>query len=438
MTSTAASASAQSSAPRSGATWELYSDRQRTVFLLVLFLISTSNYVDRNIIGVLLEPIKAEFGVSDTMLGLLSGLSFAIFYATLGLPIASWADRGDRRLIITISIGVWSLMTALCGLAQNFWQLALVRVGVGAGEAGAIPPAQSLLAEYFATERRAKALGIFMMSGTAGAVIALAAGGWIAQNLGWRAAFIIVGLPGLVLAIAAGVVLKEPRRLPGLARAQERPESMLAAIRTLLAKPAYLNILAAMVLYFLVAYGALVFSISLMIRAHGLSVAQAGGLFGLVSAVSAIVGSIAGGAIADRLAARDIRWLARLPAWGLVAALPFYELAFMAPNAPAMAAAFLLGGVLLTGAVPPMFAALHIVCGSRRRAMAVAVAFFFANLLGLGLGPLIAGSLSDALARGFGATEGLRYSMMTVMLFFLPTSLFMLRAAKRMVKDAED
>jgi MFS family permease len=151
--------------------WDLYSGRQRSAYLLVLFLVGTSNYVDRNIIGVLLEPIKREFGVSDTMLGLLSGLSFALFYATLGIPVARWADRGDRRFIITISLTVWSLMTVLCGMAQNFWQLALARVGVGMGEAGAIPPAQSLIADYYPPDRRAKAIGIYMMCSMAGYVI---------------------------------------------------------------------------------------------------------------------------------------------------------------------------------------------------------------------------------------------------------------------------
>ena len=174
----------------------------------MLFLIGTSNFADRNVIGVLLEPIKAEFGISDASLGLLSGVSFALFYATLGLPVAHWADRGDRRLIITLALGIWTVMTALCGLAQSFWQLVLVRVGVGAGEAGAVPPAQSLIIDYYSPDRRGRAIGIFMLSSTTGYVLGIVIGGWIAEAHGWRAAFLFVGLPRLVLAILARFVLK--------------------------------------------------------------------------------------------------------------------------------------------------------------------------------------------------------------------------------------
>lgn len=418
--------------------WDHYAGRQRSVFLLVLFLVGTSNYVDRNIIGVLLQPIKAEFGVSDTMLGLLSGLSFALFYATLGLPVARWADRGDRKLIITLALAVWSLMTVLCGFAQNFWQLALARVGVGAGEAGAIPPAQSLIADYYAPDRRAKALGIFMMSATAGYVIGLILGGWIAQNYGWRAAFVVVGLPGIALAAATALLLREPRHLPQFAVFAEDHESVQTALHSLLLKPAYRNLLASLTLYFLVAYGALIFTVPFMIRVHGLDVAQAGGLIGVLSAISAVIGNLAGGAIADRLAARDVAWCARLPGWGMITLLPLYLLAFVAPTVTTMALPFFVAGVLLAGAVPPMFSALHIVCGSKRRAMAVAVAFFFANLIGLGLGPVIAGSLSDWLAASYGEADGLRYAMMVVMIVFVPSGLLMLRAAKHLNNDAED
>ena len=174
--------------------WNYYTNRNRRTFSFVLFLVGTSNYVDRNIIGVLLEPIKKEFLVSDTMLGVLSGISFALFYATLGIPIARWADRGDRKLVITLCLGIWCAMTALCGLASTFWQLVAVRFGVGAGEAGAIPPAQSLLADYYPPTQRARAIGFFSMSSSAGYAIGLIFGGYVAQHYGWRAAFLSVGL----------------------------------------------------------------------------------------------------------------------------------------------------------------------------------------------------------------------------------------------------
>lgn len=418
--------------------WDLYSARQRGLFLLVLFLVGTSNYVDRNIIGVLLQPIKQEFQVSDTMLGLLSGISFAAFYATLGIPVARWADRGDRRFIVTVSLTVWSLMTALCGFAQNFWQLALARVGVGMGEAGAIPPAQSLIADYYPPDGRSKAIGVYMMCSMAGYVLGLVAGGWIAQHYGWRTAFLIVGLPGLLLAFTTRFLLKEPRHLPQFAIKAQSQEPVNATFRVLSQKASYRNIIGAMVLYFLMAYGALVFTASFMMRTHGLSVSEAGALFGGMSAAGAIVGSLGGGILTDHLARRDIAWTARLPGWGLVLAWPLYEFAFMAPSISVMAVFFFLASILLTGVIPPMFSALHAVCGSARRAMAVAIAFFFANLFGLGLGPLIAGSLSDWLAQSYGQADGLRYALMIVMFTFVPSGIFMMRAARTLIEELED
>src|SRR5262245_17064649 len=289
---------------------ELYVERQRWAFLLTLFLVSTSNYADRNIIGVLLEPIKHEFQVSDTMLGLLTGFSFAIFYATLGIPVARWADRGDRKLIVTVGLTIWSIMTALCGMAQSFWQLAAARIGVGAGEAGALPPGQSLIADYYPPDRRGKALGVFMMSSMAGYVLGVVVGGQIAQHWGWRAAFITVGLPGLALAAVTHLILREPRRLPQFAVVADRLEPIGISVRALLAKRAFIDIVIAMVLYFMMAYGAFVFTISFMIRVHQVSVGTASAIFGIVSSVTALIGSYLGGSFADRLARQEIGWLA--------------------------------------------------------------------------------------------------------------------------------
>jgi predicted MFS family arabinose efflux permease len=417
--------------------WDSYTGRQRGTYLLILFLVGTSNYVDRNIISVLLEPIKAEFQVSDTMLGLLSGLAFALFYATLGIPVARWADRGDRRLIITLALSVWSLMTVLCGMAQNFWQLALARVGVGAGEAGAIPPSQSLIADYFAPDRRAKALGVFMMSSMAGYVLGLVLGGWAAQTYGWRWAFIIVGAPGLILAIFTRLVLSEPRHLPQFAVKAEHVEPAAAAFRALFRKSSFRNIVYAMILYFVMAYGALVFTVSFMIRVHEVNVAQAGLVFGIVSAIGAVAGNLGGGWLADRLAGRNIAWLGWMPGIALLILMPIYQIAFIADSFTVMVVFLLVGSIMLTGAVPAMFSALHAVCGSKRRATAVAVLFFFANLIGLGLGPVIAGMLSDWLAQSYGPAEGLRYSLIIVMVSFLPSGIFMIRAGSRLKENLE-
>jgi MFS family permease len=417
--------------------WDLYSRRDRAAFLCVLFLVGTSNYVDRNVIGVLLEPIKNEFQVSDTLLGLLSGLSFALFYATLGIPVARWADRGDRKLVMTLSLAVWSVMTALCGAATTFWQLLIARFGVGAGEAGALPPAQSLLADYYPPERRARAIGIFVMSGSSGYVLGLMLGGVLVQQYGWRATLIIFGLSGLLLLPFTHYVLKEPRHLPQFKPAADTAESMVEAFRILMAKPAYFNLIAGMVVYFLTSYGALVFIISLMIRAYGLTTAQAGTIFGGVFAAAALVGSLAGGALADRLAARDVTWLPRLAGWGLIAAFPLYELALMSPGVVALSVLVFLATTALAGSIPASFSAIHLVCGSKRRAFAIALTFFFANLVGLGLGPLVTGMLSDAFAATHGSAEGLRFALMACTGALLPAGWLMLRAVRTFRADAE-
>ena len=417
--------------------WNRYSQRDRRVFMFVLFFVGAINYADRNVIGVLLEQIKTEFHVSDTTLGLLSGISFALIYATLGIPVARWADRGDRKIVITLCLSVWSLMTVLCGFAMTFWQLAAARFGVGAGEAGAIPPGQSLLADYYPPDQRARAIGVFMMSSTAGYALGLVLGGFVAQHYGWRAAFVTFGLSGLVLVPLTHLTLKEPRRAPQFARPLENVESTVGAIYALLAKPAYRNILGAMVLLFFISYGSLVFIVSLMIRVHGMNVAQAGALYGAISAVGGVIGAVGGGALADRLAARDIAWLSRVAAGGLIVSVPLYELALWSSNPVLMAPLFLVATVVLTSVAPPAFSAIHVVCGSSRRALAIALVYFFANLFGLGLGPVVAGALSDTLAVDYGPGEGLRRALMIVTGVLLPAGWLMWRAGQFLKENAE-
>jgi MFS family permease len=420
------------------APWRRYTPRQRRQFLLVLFLIGTCNFVDRNVIGVLFEQIKAEFQASDTVLGLLSGLSVALFYATLGIPVARWADRGDRKRVIAVSVSIWSVMTVLCGFASSFWQLLVARFGVGAGEAGAVPPAQSLIADYYSPTERARAIGIFMMSGSAGYALGLILGGWIAQHYGWRAVFVFFGVLGLALAPLAHFKLNEPRRDAPPVPSSSESESGIAACRALFAKPAYRLLVAGIVVYYVMAYGAFVFIVSHMIRAHGLSVAQAGALVGVISAAAAIVGSYGGGALADRLAARDITWLPRFAGWAMIAAIPLYEVALGASTLHAMVPALVLAVIVHSAVVPPAFSAVHAVCGSKRRALAVAVVFFFANLIGLGLGPILSGALSDAFGAVYGSADGLRYALMVMMSVLLPAGWLMLRAARTFSSGAED
>lgn len=425
-------------ADQTAAPWQGYTRSQRARLLAALFVIGTSSYIDRNVMGVLMEPIKHDFAVSDTALGLLTGLSFALLYATLGLPVARWADYGNRRMIITLSVIVWSVMTAASGLVTGFWLLAACRVGVGAGEAGAVPASQSLIGDYYSPEQRGGALGIYMLSAMAGNVAGLIGGGWIAQHYGWRSAFLAVGIPGILLAVIAHFTLSEPReRVPSTTVSAER-EALGATLAALWRKPSYRYLVGAMILYFLMTYGALIFTPSLLIRVHHLDVAQAGALYGTISAFGALVGTLAGGWSADLLAKRDIKWLGWLPGVALIIAMPLYQAAYLAPSVAVLTPILFVATILLTAVVPPLFAALHLVCGGKRRASAVAIAFFFANLIGLGLGPLLSGGLSDLLARSWGGAVGLQYAMVIVMTTFLPAGLCLIRAGRRLEADRED
>lgn len=417
--------------------WLLYSQRQRWGFLAVLFLVSTSNFFDRNVIAVLLEQIKHEFQVSDTMLGLLSGLCFAVFYAVAGMPIARWADRGNRRTIIALALTVWSVMTIFCGLAQTFWQLALARVGVGAGESGAIPPAHSLIADYFPPEQRATAIAVFTAAATAGYLLGFGLGGYIAATHGWRSAFLLAGAPGLALAILVRLTLAEPRLQMGFNGPNTPAESVGEALAKLRRNRSYLYALAGCLLYFFLAYGGLVFIPSFLIRVLHASLAQASITYGVVGAVASVIGTLGGGWLADRLSKRDVRWLAWLPAIACSLTGPVYMLAFSVNQLWVFMTVAFVASVMLSGGLPPVFAAIHAVCGDRRRATAIAIVFFSATLFGGGLGPLATGALSDALSATYGA-EGLRYSLIMMMSVLVATGGVFYLFGRAMPNDIED
>lgn len=422
--------SAKDSGSDDEAPWLLYSGRQRVGFLAILFLTYASNNIDRNILGVLLPQIKTEFVISDTQLGLLSGIVFAAFYATLGLPLARWADRGDRTRILSFSLIVWSAMTVLCGLAQTFWQLVAARLGVGAGEAGAMPPAQSLIADYFPPEKRAGAMGVFMMASSMGYAGGLILGGYIAQHYGWRAAFLVVGVAGLLLGPVALMVLKEPRKVLPLKTAAE---PFRVAFAELFAIPAYRCILYAVVIYFFMGYGALVFIVSLMIRLFDVSVQSAGATFGTMSMIAALLGNLIGGQWGNRLARSNLANLPRLAGWAMIASTPLFMVALVQPSFTMMMVPLFLAVLALNIMAAPMFSSLFLVCGANRRATALSIVLLFANLVGLGLGPLLTGFISDTLTPIYGSGEGLRWGLVTVCSVMIVGGFFMLRAARHII-----
>ena len=303
---------------------EGYRPAQSWWMFFIVFLVASCNYLDHYVIAVLLEPINREFSVSDTLLGLLSGTSFAVLYAVMGIPLARWADRGNRKNIIALALTFWSLMTALCGVAQAFWQLILYRVGVGVGEAGSLPASQSLLVDYFPPQQRALALAIFTSATTVGYLLASIGGTWLVAQFGWRWTLIAMALPGLFVALITIWSLKEPRATLGFPRVTvgvtDNPESVQRTLGALWNKRSYRYSALALTEWSLFGYGAILFVAAHLMRALNVHLKSIGVAYGAVSAVSALVGTLGGGWMTDRLARRGRRWQLLLPALSTAAA----------------------------------------------------------------------------------------------------------------------
>jgi predicted MFS family arabinose efflux permease len=374
----------------------------RWLVLIVLMAAYTLNFVDRSIIGVVQEPLKHDFHLSDLQLGLLGGPTFAILYTLLGIPIARLAERRNRVVILSTCIGLWSAMTAVCGLATGFGLLLLARVGVSIGEAGCTPPAQSVISDYFPARRRATAISIYALGIPLGIMIASLAGGYVAQHFGWRRAFLLLGLPGVALAVVTRIFVREPPRAgvehtPGLADAFAR----LWSNRT------YRHLVAASTIALFVTYGMIQYLNSFMIRSHGLTLVQSTRLTGLLFCLCQALGTFAGGYLSDRLRGRYPTALLWLPAAGLLAAAPCFLIGFLSPSLLLAIPFFMVGsfGQCLYSA--PAFAVAQGVVAPRVRATSVAVLLLVGNLLGYGLGPPLVGMLSDLLASRSLASSGL-------------------------------
>lgn len=398
----------------------------------LLFLVSAINYMDRFVFAVIVEPIKTEFGASDFALGLLSGAAFALFYATLGIPIARWADGGNRRHIIAGALALWSAMTALCGLAATFPLLVLARVGVGVGEAGGTPPSHSLISDLFAPAERARALGLVAFGGTAGSLLAFVLGAQLTAAYGWRFALVAMALPGLALAVLVATTLREPRTsttgpLAGL-------HGTRPALRRLYDNAAFRWLCAGFALWGFVTYGLSQWFVPYLLRVRGLGLVEASSGAGLIGAVAPALGTLIGGVLADRLTRRSVAWLGTLPALCCAAAVPLYLAAGMAADVTMMIVLVAFAGFLIGLMVPAGYAALHAVAGPADRALGIAVAFFFLNLVGYGAGPAVIGLLSDALRLRFG-TASLAPALGLAVLLLLPAALCFARAAKRLPTD---
>jgi MFS family permease len=378
----------------------------------VLVLVYVMNYVDRQLISILIEPIKAEFGASDKQMGLLTGFAFAVFYTVAGIPVARLADVWVRRSVIAIGLALWSGMTALTGFSRSFLELALVRIGVGIGEAGGTPPSHALISDYFPPKRRATALGIFSLGVPIGTMVGYSLGGWLGDQFGWRAAFLWMGLPGLALALLVRLTVREPRhgQFDPPRPASERRATTGQVLRHLFSLSSFRWIVPGVCLASFSGYGFAIWKPVFLMRVHDFSMTEAGLWIGLLSGATGFLSTLAGGLIADWLARRDTAWALRLCAFSILGALPF-QLAFLLYPDPMIALALFIPGGLVGGMwPPPSYAATQNLVPPHMRALASAILLFFLNLIGLGAGPFAVGWISDVLAPSFGA-ESVRWAL---------------------------
>jgi len=390
----------------SGAPFSRAYTRYALALLLVVYIF---NFIDRQIVSILLQAIKEDLGLSDTQLGFFSGTSFAIFYSTLGVPIARYSDRSVRRNIIAIALFTWSAMTAVQGMARSFAVLAAARIGVGIGEAGCSPPAHSIISDLFPEERRGTALSIYALGIPIGSAIGLAAGGWIADNLNWRVAFVAVGLPGLLLAAVVRLTLREPPR-GGTVTSDAPQEPLREVARFLVARRSFLHMAFGGSLHAFIGYGAGAFNPAFFERVHGFTRTELGAILAAVALTTGVAGTFLGGFLGDRLARRDPRWYAWLPALATLLSAPLVIPFYLEGGAWAAVAWSLIPSLLAGMYLGPTFAITQSMVPARWRSQASSILLLALNLIGLGLGPQFVGWLSDLLAPRYGV-ESLRFAL---------------------------
>ena len=386
--------------------------------LVLLAFIYIFNYIDRLLVSILIEPIKLEFGVSDTLIGLLSGVAFALFYTFFGLPLGRLSDRIGRKPVIALACIAWSLMTVLCGVATSFAMLLLFRIGVAIGEAGGSAPSVAMVADLYPAEQRSRALSISLMGPALGAVFGLGLGGWIADQYGWRWAFILIGAPGVLLGLLLALTAYAPR--PHITPTTAARESFLSTLRSLIKTPSYVLVVVAGSCAAVTGYAIGTWTPSFLIRSHGISLTEAGILLGLGGGLMSVAGTLTCGWLTDRLVRRNAGWQLGTALLGTLLSIPFGVLFYLWPAG----SLFTLGSIDVPVAfviylgfaffgiwwsVPCFGAMTHLIHPSK---MAQGTALFMmgVTLFGVGLGPLVVGILSDILERSIGA-EALRYAL---------------------------
>jgi MFS family permease len=401
--------------------------------LFILLLAYIFNFLDRQIVSILKIPLKADLGLSDTQLGLMGGIAFASVYSTLAIPIARYADRTGRSRVIAISVAVWSLFTAVCGLAQNFWQLFAARMGVGIGEAGGVAPSYALIADRFPPERRSRALAIFSLGIPIGSALGLFFGGWLAQSLDWRAAFALIGLAGLPVAWLIHRFVKEPPRPQAGSAAAYQP-SFVRVFALLARKPSFWFLSFGAASGSICGYGLGFWLPSYFNASLGLSLSSIGSYFGSIVLVGGVAGILFGGWLGDRLGSARPGAYAAIPAAAFLVTAPAYVAALFSPSLTIGWFLFVLPYALSLLWLGPVITAVQNLVPPSSRATASASFLLINNLIGIGFGTFIFGYMSDQMASAYGA-ESLRYSILYGLSFYLLGALFYVFAAWWLKRD---
>ncbi|HME38878.1 MAG TPA: MFS transporter [Steroidobacteraceae bacterium] len=419
----------------------------RSYVLAVLVLVYTFNFIDRQIVGILAVPIKAELHLSDSQLGLMGGLAFALFYTLLGIPIARLADRVNRTGIMTAALALWSLMTAMCGFTHNFAQLFAARVGVGVGEAGGVAPAYSLICDYFPMRERARALSVYSFGIPIGSAVGIVLGGFITSLMSWRMAFFIVGLAGLLLTPLLKLTVREPVRgaLDPERAARESADhepgrlaaslpSILVVAAVLARKPSFWGLSLGAASASMMGYGLFFWAPSFLVRSFHLTVLHASLVFGALVLAGGLAGIWSGGVLADRYGEKRRGMYAYIPALAFLATVPFYLAGVLSTTLSISFAVLLVPTALGLLWLGPVLAAVQHLVPGHMRATASALFLFINNLIGIGLGTTLIGVVSDAMRLRFGA-ESLRYAILAGTGFYLIAAALLFFAGRNLARD---
>jgi MFS family permease len=412
-----------------------WSNGYRNYVLVMMTLVYVFNFIDRQLLVILQESIKEELGLSDTQLGLLSGFTFALFYVTMGIPIARLADKGNRRNIVAISLALWSLMTAFSGLSRSYIQLLLARIGVGVGEAGASPPAHAMISDYFPPEKRATALSVYSAGLYVGVLAGYLMGGYLNQELGWRSAFFVLGVPGILFSLLVYATVKEPRRgATDKIKAGNETYSLIQVIKVLYAKKTFVYLALGSGLHVYCIYGLFNWEPSFLARLHGMENAKIGVALGLIFGFTGALGTFAGGFLTDYFGQKDKQWYLRIPTYAIIASIPFVVGTLFTKETSYSLCCLGVSSFLYSMYLGPGLAVSHYLVPASLRALTSAVFFLVINILGLGFGPLVVGILSDLLTPALGI-EALRWAMASILFASIASILLFFKAIGKLRTD---